>query len=300
MRFSMEMTKNKFEWAKWVIALTERSIEHEYFIIFSRYIRAFEEGLNKIMERYKGHELFPQLMESMKGGKRLRPVLLMLSQEVCGGGEDAIPAAVAVELLHTVSIIHDDIIDEEVERRGRPPMYISAGLKSAVLSADYAFSVIFDLSSKYRMWRIVKLISRTASEMSMGELMELRALEEGEKLSLEEYLRIISLKTASLFEAAARIGALLSKGGPRFARELASFGHNLGMAYQIRDDLMDLGKKGELASLLDVDDKAKVLVGELHKYVERALEKLEKLPLNPSTLLLKKLVLDFVAPVKIL
>ncbi len=276
----------------------EKAIEREYLAVFDRYIRAFEEGLSRIMKEYREHELFPQFMESMRGGKRLRPVLLMLSQEACGGGdEDVIPAAVAVELLHTVSLIHDDIIDEEIERRGRLPMYISAGLKSAVLSADYAFSIILDLSSRYKSREVTKVLSKAASEMSVGELKEMKALREGRKLSLEEYLNIISLKTASLFKAAAQLGALLSKGALTLAEEFASFGYNLGMAYQLRDDLRDLGKKGELTSLLDVSDKAKVLMEEMRKYIAMALEKLEKVSWNPSTILLRKLLVDFMASI---
>ena len=278
--------------------MMEKAIEREYLAVFDRYIRAFEEGLSRIMKEYREHELFPQFMESMRGGKRLRPVLLMLSQEACGGGdEDVIPAAVAVELLHTVSLIHDDIIDEEIERRGRLPMYISAGLKSAVLSADYAFSIILDLSSRYKSREVTKVLSKAASEMSVGELKEMKALREGRKLSLEEYLNIISLKTASLFKAAAQLGALLSKGALTLAEEFASFGYNLGMAYQLRDDLRDLGKKGELTSLLDVSDKAKVLMEEMRKYIAMALEKLEKVSWNPSTILLRKLLVDFMASI---
>lgn len=276
--------------------MMEKATEREYLSVFDHYIRAFEEGLSRIMREYREHELFPQFMESMRGGKRLRPVLLMLSQEACGGGEeDAIPAAVAIEILHTVSLIHDDIIDEEVERRGRLPMYISAGLKSAILSADYAFSIILDLSSRYKTREVTRILSRAASEMSVGELKEMRAMREGKKLNLKEYLNIISLKTASLFKAATHIGALLSKG--TLAEEFASFGYNLGMAYQLRDDLRDLGKKGELTSLLDVSDKARVLMEEMRKYIERALEKLEKVSWNPSTSLLKKLVVDFMGSI---
>ncbi len=274
--------------------MIEEAVEREYLSIFDRYIRAFERGLDKIMKEYREHELFPQFMESMRGGKRLRPVLLMLTQEACGGGdEDVIPAAVAIEILHTVSLIHDDIIDEEKVRRGRLPMYISAGLKSAVLSADYAFSIILDLSSRYRNKEVTRVLSKAASEMSVGELKEMKALKEGRKLSLDEYLNIISLKTASLFKAATQLGALLSKGASGLVEEFESFGYNLGMAYQLRDDLRDLDKKRELTSLLDVGDKAMVLMEEMRKYVERALEKLEKVSWSVSANLLKKLAVDF-------
>ncbi len=270
--------------------------EKEYMKTYERYITAFEEALNKVIENYKDHELFVDFKNCIRGGKRLRPILLLMSNEVCGGGkEDIMPAAVAIELLHTVSLIHDDIIDEELNRRGRAPLYISSGLKSAILSADYAFSIILDLSSRYRDSEVARILAKAASEMSSGELKELKIIEKRKAISLKEYLEIISLKTASLFKAATYLGALLSRNAEKYAKELEAFGYNLGMAYQIRDDLKDLDKEKELTSLLNVDNKAKVLIDEMKKYIRQALEKLDKIPQCPTILLLKKLVTDLVA-----
>lgn len=273
-------------------------LEQEYMNAFGSYIRKFNEILNKIINEYAGHTLFSEFKECLMGGKRLRPLLLMLSYESCGGkGEPVMPAAVAIEILHTVSLIHDDIIDEELERRGMKPLYISAGLKSAILSADYAFSMILDLSSKYERPEVAKILSKAAAEMSAGELKEMEVLRRRKPIGLEEYLEIISLKTASLFRAAAHLGAVISSNGQAYTEELKTFGYHLGMAYQLRDDIRDLGRKGELTSLLNIGDKARILIQEMKKYINLAMEKLDTIPLSPPVLLLKKLAIDFMVSV---
>jgi len=176
-------------------------------------------------------------------GKRLRPLIVLLSAQSVGGDwKKAVSLALTFELIHTSSLIHDDIIDKEKLRRGRRALYSNWSVNSAILTGDFLIAYAVYLSSGYGE-RILKLISESAIELCRGEYMDLTLkLASTEK----EYFQMIESKSASLFKAAASCGALVGSSSPKELECLSNFGKNFGMAYQLRDDLLDLKpRKGQ-------------------------------------------------------
>lgn len=164
-------------------------------------------------------------------------------------GSDAYLAATAIELLHTESIIHDDIIDEENQRRGRPSFHVKYGYNSSILTADFVLGMILNIGSKLKDPRIICELSNAATRMSEGEMMETRLVRERD-ITEVDYIKVLEYKTASLFEASARIGALIGAGDHEQVRAMTSFGNLLGIAYQIHDDLMDWNNENRLFNML--------------------------------------------------
>jgi len=174
-------------------------------------------------------------------GKRLRPALLLLSAKVSGyAGPDAPFLAAVIEIIHTASLIHDDIVDNAGMRRGRPSVHSVWGPNVTVLLGDYLFIKAIGLSLRAGNDRVVRLLADLSTRMIEGELVE---YSHGGDLGIPEsrYYEIIDMKTASLFTAAARIGGVLGKLPPGDESQLADVGRNLGMAFQIVDDLLDFG-----------------------------------------------------------
>ena len=190
---------------------------------------------------YSGSELVEPLRHAVAGGKRIRPVILALAAECVRGGRadgNAYTAACAVELLHTESVIHDDIIDDETVRRGGKPFHAKYGRDAGILTGDFVLGLILNISSKLNDPRITKDLATTAMLMSEGEMIEMR-LGRGGDVTFDDYLRVIEYKTATAFEVAARIGAVMGGGTQEQVEAFTEFGRNLGIAYQIRDDLTD-------------------------------------------------------------
>ncbi len=134
------------------------------------YIERIDRGIEDLLEKHSAHPLHDPLTYSLEGGKRLRPLVVLLVNESLGKGtEDPIPATSAIELLHTVSLIHDDIIDKENVRRDKPPYYQLYGVDSALLSADFVLGVILEVASAYREKAVGIELSKAAIEMSSGE-----------------------------------------------------------------------------------------------------------------------------------
>lgn len=181
-------------------------------------------------------------------GKRARPLILVLSCRAFGGlPRKSINAAMAVELVHAASLVHDDILDCGVERRGEPSIFERYGTDAALLCGDYLISKSIELMSGYSQ-PVIKAFARACMDMSDGEMLDLSSA-----CSAEEYYRCISKKTASLFAASARIGCLIASAGQDDTARLESYGLNLGLAYQIMDDLeeylgIDQGKSSQKAS----------------------------------------------------
>ncbi len=172
-------------------------------------------------------------------GKRLRPALLLLSARVSGyTGPDAPFLAAIVEIIHTASLIHDDIVDNSGTRRGRPSVHTVWGPNITVLLGDYLFIKSIGLALRSGDDRIIRLLADLSARMIEGELTEYA---HGGDLSIPEsrYYEIIDMKTASLFTAAARIGGILGKLSPGDEADLAEAGRSMGMAFQIVDDLLD-------------------------------------------------------------
>jgi geranylgeranyl pyrophosphate synthase len=174
------------------------------------------------------------------GGKRLRPVLVVL----CGGEGDALTsAAVAVELLHMATLVHDDVLDAAALRRGVPTVYAVGGRGAATSTGDLLFSRAFAELASTRSAGAVQALSRASSALATGELMQ-RADAWSARVSPERYLERCELKTASLFAAACSLGALLGD-APDAAEALAGFGRRIGLAFQILDDVLDVSGPAE-------------------------------------------------------
>lgn len=223
---------------------------------------------------------FAPLTQALKGGKRIRPVLLMLCFEAVGGqGADPLPAAVAVELAHTESLIHDDIIDEDVLRRKTPAFHAVHGYEMALLSADFILSIILDITARFNNPRIAQALAQATSTMSEGELEEIRIHKNKQNITMNEYLRVISKKTASLFEASATIGATIGNGKKPQVEALAEYGRLLGTAYQIQDDISDSEKASiNISNFLAADPPRKISLQQaLELHILKAKQKLKKI-----------------------
>jgi ubiquinone/menaquinone biosynthesis methyltransferase len=177
------------------------------------------------------------------GGKRLRPVLVF----VCGAGDDEEPlvrAAAAVELVHMATLVHDDILDRALLRRGRPTVFASDGRGVATATGDFLFSCAFELLARNRGPEQVRVLSDASVALARGEL-EQRQDAYAPDLSLERYLRRCELKTASLFSAACRLGGLAAGRKPAEIAALGGYGRKVGVAFQMLDDLLDVSGPAE-------------------------------------------------------
>ncbi len=184
------------------------------------------------------------------GGKRLRPLLVVLAAESAGGvsgpsnnaeGEDRlIRAAVAVELVHSATLVHDDVIDGAQLRRGRPSVAAAAGRKLAVATGDLLFSRAFAELTRNGDPEQLRALSDASSALAEGELLQ-REDAYAAHVPVERYLRRCELKTAALFEAACRLGALTAAAGSSsLADELGAFARRIGLAFQLLDDVLDV------------------------------------------------------------
>ena len=182
-------------------------------------------------------------------GKRVRPLILMLSAEAFGGtAESAANASLAVELVHAASLVHDDILDQGIKRRGAQSALERFGPEAALLAGDWLISRSIELISHYRQPAIAAF-SAACMDMSEGELMDLSSAS-----TSDDYYQCISKKTATLFSASAKIGAMLSGADDCEVAILESYGKSLGLGYQVLDDLeaflgLDQGKSSQKTSV---------------------------------------------------
>jgi octaprenyl-diphosphate synthase len=215
-----------------------------------QYHTRIEHAISDALARFSESKFYDPLNYAISDGKRIRPLIVLLIHDALAINEnmtsDPIPAAVAVELLHLESIIHDDIIDEESVRRDRTVFHKKYGLSTSILSADFVLGIILEIASQYADTRIGRELSKAAILMSEGEIEELLVKSRAE-IGVEEYTSIVSHKTASLFQASARIGAIISGAKQQSIESMADFGLNLGIAYQIQDDLLDWNESHGLA-----------------------------------------------------
>jgi geranylgeranyl pyrophosphate synthase len=202
----------------------------------SRLLGRTELRLGEIAESH-GPELARHSAGTLSaGGKRLRPLLVFLCAD--GDAESALRAAVAVELLHMATLVHDDVLDRAPLRRGRPTVFADGGRGAATATGDLLFSRAFAELASASSENAVRALSAAASALARGELMQ-RADAWSAAVTPERYLERCRLKTASLFEAACRLGALLGD-RPALAPALGNFGGCLGVAFQILDDVLDV------------------------------------------------------------
>ncbi|WP_106161203.1 polyprenyl synthetase family protein [Hasllibacter halocynthiae] len=173
------------------------------------------------------------------GGKRVRPVLVLASAALCGEtGEDAAKLAATVEFIHTATLLHDDVVDESRQRRGRPSANLLWDNQSSVLVGDYLFARAFQLMVEPGSLRVLGILSNAAATIAEGEVLQLTA---SRNLATDEatYLRVVRGKTAALFSAATEAGAELAGADAGTVAALRDYGDALGIAFQIADDLLD-------------------------------------------------------------
>lgn len=217
---------------------------------YKEYITKIDDALESELALYSKSEFMQPLMYAIEGGKRIRPLILLLAAESVGKvDERAYAAGCAVEFLHTESVIHDDIIDNETSRRHKDPFHIKYGYNTSILTGDFVLGLILNISSRLNNPRITRDLANTAMLMSEGEIIETR-LETSQDLTFDDYLKVIEYKTATAFETAARLGAILGNGSEDEIIALSEYGRNIGIAYQIRDDLIDWKNEDKLFNLL--------------------------------------------------
>lgn len=173
------------------------------------------------------------------GGKRLRPALLLL---MCGAlgykGEQRLNLAAVVEFIHTATLLHDDVVDESTLRRGRETANEAFGNPASVLVGDFLYSRAFQMMVDAGDMRIMRTLSEATNVIAEGEVQQLMNMHDA-SLSEEDYVRVIRSKTAKLFEASARLAALLSQSPPEVEAACADYGQALGTAFQVIDDVLD-------------------------------------------------------------
>jgi octaprenyl-diphosphate synthase len=173
------------------------------------------------------------------GGKRIRPALLLLSSRLFNyQGRGAIRLGAVVEIIHTATLVHDDIIDEAQTRRGRPAANTQWGNSKCVLAGDWLYMQAFKIAVQERNFRILDTLIELTQQMVEGELLQMEKL--GKLISLDEHFDLIFRKTACLFSVCMRMGAILGGATPEQEESLAQYGRDLGMAFQIVDDVLDL------------------------------------------------------------
>jgi octaprenyl-diphosphate synthase len=179
------------------------------------------------------------------GGKRIRPALLLLSAKLLNyQGRGAVRLAAVVEIIHTATLVHDDIIDDAKTRRGRPAANTQWGNSKCVLAGDWLYMQAFKIALQERNFRILDTLIELTQQMVEGELLQIEKL--GKLISLDEHFDLIFRKTACLFSVCMRLGAILGGASPEQESALGKYGHDLGMAFQIVDDVLDLTASEEV------------------------------------------------------
>ena len=184
------------------------------------------------------HDASHHIIES--GGKRIRPRLTLLAYLAAGGDrpETVVDLAAAIEMVHTATLVHDDINDHSLTRRGKVTVHARWGRTFALLTGDYLFTKVYELMAPYGAPYNV-IMAEACVKLVEGETLQAVAAKAGQ-MDREIYKTIIARKTASLFEAGAYMGALLAGADDQMATALHDFGHNLGLAFQIMDDILDI------------------------------------------------------------
>jgi octaprenyl-diphosphate synthase len=185
-----------------------------------------------LVSEIAGHILF-------SGGKRLRPLLTVLSARICGySGNYAKTLSIAVEYLHAATLLHDDLVDGALLRRGSPVAHTVWDIPTAVLVGDFLLARSLSIAAETGLPRIIKVIAGSTENMSQGEIHQL--IRKGAlDLSETEYMEIIQRKTAVLFQGACRVGAIIADAPESAESALSTYGFNLGITFQMTDDLLD-------------------------------------------------------------
>ncbi len=217
----------------------------DVFAAYSDEMRQIEVHLDRYIT--SDVKLIPEVAHHLidSGGKRFRPLLHLICSRLCGyTGDDRFPLAASIEFIHTASLLHDDVIDEAVIRRGKTSANNVWGNAASVLVGDFLYSKAFKLLSEIGDIKIVQLMSRMTNIMSEGEVFQLMKCGDT-SLTEVEYLSIVEKKTAVLISAACGSGAVLGGASPKQIEALEQYGYKIGMAFQITDDTLDYMAKEE-------------------------------------------------------
>lgn len=191
--------------------------------------------------------LVTQLAEHLikAGGKRLRPLICLSAAQLCGyEGMHHLNLAASVEFIHAATLLHDDVIDTSLTRRGQETANALWGNQASVLVGDFLFAQAFQLMVQTQSVRVLEVLSQTARTLAEGEVWQLSSAYSLD-LEKDDYFKIIEAKTSSLFAAAAQVGAILSQSSPAVEMALHTYGHALGMIFQIIDDILDYSGTNE-------------------------------------------------------
>ncbi|MGQ0771994.1 MAG: polyprenyl synthetase family protein [Nitrososphaerota archaeon] len=210
-------------------------------------------GNAKLVNRYLGAKLDGKPAELYRasahlivnGGKRLRPYLVIKSCQMLGGpAKNAMPAAAAIEMIHNFTLVHDDIMDNDEMRHGVPTVHTRFGMPLAILAGDVLFSKAFETVSGENVAdaktssRLVERLAKACVDVCEGQVLDIK-MAEGKKIpSKSDYITMIEKKTSALFEVSCAMGAICAKAKPKDIANLASFGRNLGVSFQITDDFI--------------------------------------------------------------
>jgi octaprenyl-diphosphate synthase len=211
----------------------------EFFELLREDLSAIEREFGR--DTVSGVEAITEIGEYLRGGggKRIRPALLLLSAKLFDyQGRGAVRLGAVVEIIHTATLVHDDIIDEAEIRRGRPAANTQWGNSKCVLAGDWLYMQAFKVALQERNFRILDTLIDLTQQMVEGELLQIEKL--GKLISLDEYFELIFRKTACLFSVCMRMGAIIGGATPEQEENLAQYGRDLGMAFQIVDDVLDL------------------------------------------------------------
>jgi geranylgeranyl diphosphate synthase type I len=205
--------------------------------IVNKYLKTKLKGNPKLLYDAAGHLI-------VNGGKRLRPYLVIKSCQILEGKSSvATPAASAVEMVHNFTLVHDDIMDNDEMRHGVPTVHKKFGIPVAILAGDVLFSKAFQIISNSElpsnaMTQLISQLAKGCVDVCEGQLLDIKFAEEKRIPSQSEYIKMIGKKTAALFDVSCAMGAICATNKPNDIKNLSSFGKNLGIAFQITDDLI--------------------------------------------------------------
>lgn len=175
------------------------------------------------------------------GGKRIRPMLVLLFSSALGfSGRERFELAATVEFIHTATLLHDDVVDESGLRRGRRTANALFGNAASVLVGDFVYSRAFQMMVSVGRMRVLEVLADATNVIAEGEVLQLMNMHDPD-IAVDDYLRVIRFKTAKLFEASARLGAVLAEADAQTEEACAAYGRSLGTAFQLVDDLLDYG-----------------------------------------------------------
>jgi octaprenyl-diphosphate synthase len=225
-------------------AISHIGLQHEARSAFSLIVHELALVEEELSRQLSSHiQVIDYLGEYIRaaGGKRVRPALLLLSNYAVRGDatqENVIRLAAVMEMLHTATLVHDDIIDNAGMRRNRPSVNAKFGNQSAVLMGDWLYMSAFETSLRERSLQILDILTRLTRMMTEGELLQLTTIGKID-VTENQYFDILRRKTAYLFSACCEIGAILAGASDEQVKALADYGLNLGIAFQLADDLLD-------------------------------------------------------------